>query len=158
LLAFCGMPCFCTPSDPTSSSTTQSMGFIYQGTQNLTRRNVTCSGLCLQFPLEDYMSEEEQQFRASHKSFKSFAIAMRSLYSHRPSTGFKGVSECNSGRFEARNSSCPVCFSILLALGDVQGGGLAHAWACTKGHWRTAAQAPPSTCCKLQLHAHALCS
>jgi hypothetical protein len=63
----------------------------------------------VQFPLEDYMSTEEQQFRRSHSSLGSFLLAMRSLYSHRPNTGFKGVSETISGKFEARNSSCPVC-------------------------------------------------
>jgi hypothetical protein len=55
------------------------------------------------------MNEEDQRVRASCPDFRSYVEVLRSLNSHRPSTGFKGVHRRGpDGRLEARNSPFPV--------------------------------------------------
>jgi hypothetical protein len=68
----------------------------------------------VQFPLEEYMDEDEVKARAE-LSFDKFVQALRSVHSHRPASGFKGVHE-RASKFEARNSPfsvrrCPACMA-----------------------------------------------
>jgi hypothetical protein len=62
------------------------------------------------------MGEEDQRLRSSCPDFRSYVEVLRSLNSHRPSSGFKGVHQRGpDGHSEARNSPFPVCTSLSAA-------------------------------------------
>jgi hypothetical protein len=69
----------------------------------------------VQFAIEEYMGEEDQRLRSSCPDFRSYVEVLRSLNSHRPSSGFKGVHQRGpDGYSEARNSPFPVRPSLKL--------------------------------------------
>ena len=63
----------------------------------------------MQFPVEEYMTAEEVAARAE-LSFDDFVHSLRSVHSHRPATGYKGVHQRQNHKHEARNSPFPVRF------------------------------------------------
>ena len=60
----------------------------------------------MQFDMKMYMDPTEEAKR-KELTFEEFVSELRSIHSHKPGTGFKGVHP-RGNKFEARNSPHPV--------------------------------------------------